>query len=309
MSSRAVANLALIAVVALGWGLLGTASKSMFADEPPVFDGLTVAAARAAWAFPFYAIASPLVWRIERPRIGRRQWLALAAAGLVFGLISVVFSIAAQHTSVAHLAFFLGISPVTNTAAAAIVFRTGLARRDVVALTLGVAGVTLLAISHANDRAAFFGDALMVGWLFGFAVYGCCLQYAAHVPPATVVATVGAISMGATLAFSVAMGWGTAIVHVTDTIPVTGWFFGEVVLGSTLLAQSAYAIAVRRMGVALATIGAEYGALAIGVVASLWLREPWTALTVLAGLLFACALAASFAPLRWLGPERTHAGA
>ena len=304
MSPRAAINLALILLIALGWGLLGTGSKVMFAAEPAVFDGVTVAAARAAWAIPFYAIAVPVVWRIERPRIGRRQWPALAGAGLVFGLISVVFSIAAQHTSVAHLAFFLGISPVTNTAAAAIVFRTGLARRDW--LALGLVGVTLLAISHSNDRAAFLGDALMIGWLFGFAVYGCCLQYAADVPPATVVAAVGAISMGATLTFSLAMGWGTAIVHVTDTLRTAGWFFGEVVLGSTLLAQTAYAIAVRRMGVALATIGAEYGALGIGVVASLVLHEAWTVLTVIAGLLFACALAASFAPLPWLGPERTR---
>jgi drug/metabolite transporter (DMT)-like permease len=309
VSARAATNLALVVVVALGWGLLGTASKAMFAADPPTFDGFTVAAARAAWAFPVFALALPVVWRIERPQVGLRSGLALAGAGLVFGLIAILFSIAAQHTSVAHLAFFLGISPVTNTAAAAIAFRTGLARRDWLALGLGFVGVTLLAISHSNDRAAFFGDALMIGWLVGFAIYGCCLQYAAQVQPATVITVVGAISMGATLVFSLAMGWGRAIVHVADTLPVTGWFFGEVVLGSTLVAQAAYAVAVRRMGVALATIGAEYGALAIGVVASLVLHESWTALTVIAGLLFACALAVSFAPLPWLGRERTHAGA
>jgi drug/metabolite transporter (DMT)-like permease len=310
VSSRAPINLALVLGVALGWGLLGTASKALFADEPSIFDGLTVAAARAAWAFPVFAIALLVVWRIERPQLGLRQWLGLAGGGLVFGVIGVLFTMAAQHTSVAHLAFFLGISPVTNTAAAAIVFRTGLARRDWLALSLGFIGVMLLAISHSNDRAAFFGDALMVGWLIGFAVYGCCLQYVrSSVQSATVIAVIGAISMGATLAFSLALGWGKAIVHVADTMRVAGWFFGEVVLGSTLVAQGAYALAVRHMGVALATIGAEYGALAVGIVASLILHESWTVLTVIAGLLFACALAVSFAPLPWLGRERLHAGA
>ena len=310
MNSSAAINVALILGVALGWGLLGTASKAMFAAEPPMFDGFTVAAARAAWAFPVFAIALPVVWRIERPQLRLRQSLGLAGAGLVFGLIAILFSMAAQHTSVAHLAFFLGISPVTNTAAAAIVFRTGLARRDWIALALGFVGVILLAVSHSNDRAAFFGDALMVGWLAGFAVYGCCLQYVGgSVRPATLIAVVGAVSMGATLAFAFALGWGRAIMHVADTMRLAGWFFGEVVLGSTLLAQAAYALAVRRMGVALATIGAEYGALAIGIVASLTLHESWTALTVIAGLLFACALAVSFAPLPWLGRERLHAGA
>jgi drug/metabolite transporter (DMT)-like permease len=110
VNSTATINVALILGVALGWGLLGTASKAMFAAEPPMFDGFTVAAARAAWAFPVFAIALPVVWRIERPQLRLRQSLGLAGAGLVFGLIAILFSMAAQHTSVAHLAFFLGIS-------------------------------------------------------------------------------------------------------------------------------------------------------------------------------------------------------
>lgn len=294
----------MILLIALGWGLLGTASKVLFAAEPAVFDGFTVAAARAAWSFPVFLVALIVVWRRERPRLEARHWLGLVAAGLVFGVgITVLFSVAAQHTSVAHISFFLGMSPVTSTAAAALVFRTGLSRRDWVALALGVVGVTLLAVSHANDRAAFFGDALMVGWLIGFAIYGCALQYVgARVPPAMVIASVGTISMGSLLVFGLAMGWGGGIAHVADTLSTGGWFFGEIVLGSTLIGQAAYAVAVRRMGVAVATIGAEYGALAVGVIASLWLHERWTVLTVLAGLIFCSALAATFVPIPWLGP-------
>lgn len=275
----------------------------LFAAEPSVFDGFSVAAARAAWSFPAFLIALIVVWRRERPRLDARQWLGLVVAGLVFGIfITVVFSVAAQHTSVAHISFFLGMSPVTSTAAAAFVFRTGLSRRDWVALGLGVAGVTLLAIGGTDDRAAFFGDALMVSWLIGFAIYGCALQYlGARVSPAMVIASVGTISMGSLLVFGLAMGWGRGIAHVADTPATAGWFFGEVVLGSTLIAQAAYAIAVRRMGVAVATIGAEYGALAVGVTASLGAHERWTILTLVAGLTFCCALAATFVPVPWLG--------
>ncbi len=303
MSARGVTNLVLIVLIALGWGLLGPGSKIVFAAEPSVFDGITVAVARAAWCFPVFAIGLAIFWLREPPRLDTGRWLAVIGGGLAFGLaISTLFSIAAQHTSVAHISFLIGISPVTNTAAAAFVFRTGLAKRDRIALVLGVIGVALLAISHSNDHAAFFGDALMVGWLIFFAIYACCLRYAgANVNPGLLMCMVGVVSMGALLAVGLTAGWGGGITHVADSPTIAGWFFGEIVIGSTLSAQTAYAAAVRRMGVALATIGAEYLALTVGVIASFAFHEAWSPLTVIAGLIFCCALTVTFAPLPGLG--------
>jgi drug/metabolite transporter (DMT)-like permease len=299
MLPRAVQNVAFIILVGLGWGLLGPASKIVFAAEPSVFDGVTVAVARSAWALPVFLLAIAASWRVSAPKLDGRRWAAVVAAGLVFGLvITVVFSIAAQHTSVAHISFLIGLSPVTNTALAALVFRTALDRRAVLALVLGIAGVSLLAASHNANGTALLGDALMVVWLIAFAVYACLLRYVgtrAH--PLVLMSMVGAIGMAALLVPGLLLGYGGAIAHVGDTAPVGGWFFGEVVVGSTLVAPTAYAAAVRRLGVAVATIGAEYSALAVGIVASLAAREAWTPLTVVAGLILCGALAVTFAPI------------
>jgi hypothetical protein len=54
---------------------------------------------------------------------------------------------------------------------------------------------------------------------------------------------------------------------------------------------------VRRLGVAVATIGTEYTALFVGIIASLAAREAWTPLTALAAIAFCCALAVTFVPV------------
>jgi drug/metabolite transporter (DMT)-like permease len=308
---RSVQNVVFILLVGLGWGLLGPASKVLFASEPGVFDGFTVAVARAAWALPIFLLAVAVMWRLDPPRLGARRWLAVIGAGVIFGpFITVLFSVAAQHTSVAHISFLIGLSPVTNTAVAAVVFRTALDRRAVVALVLGVVGVALLAAGHSSDKSAFLGDVLMVFWLLGFAAYACFLRFVgARIRPTMLISLVGAIAMATLLVPGLALGYGGAIAHAADTPAIGWWFFGEVVLGSTVIAQTAFAAAVRRLGVALATIGAEYCALAVGIAASLAAHEAWTPLTVIAGLILCGALAVTFAPIPGLVPPAREGGA
>ena len=296
-------NAILVLLTGLGWGLLGPASKALFAADPGVFDGLTVSLARGLWAFPFFAIGLGAVWRLEKPRLSPRRWAIAIAAGLLFGLvISVVFTIASQHTSVAHLSFFVGFTPVTNTVAAALVFREPLGRRSQLALALGVLGVVLLAFTKSSSAATLLGDGLMLVWLVAFAAYACLLRAVGpSVSSAFVMAFVGTISMGALIVPALFFRGIEAAAHAADAPQIAWWFFGEVVFGSTLVAQTAYAAAVRRMGVSAATIGAEYIALAVGVLASVAMHERWTPLTVVSGLMFCAALAVSFVPRPRLG--------
>ncbi len=272
---RSTVNLILVLAVGLGWGLLAPASKLLFAAQPGVFDGMSVAVARALWALPLFLIGLGVAWRLDRPRLDARRWTYVLAAGLVFGLaVSTLFTVAAQHTSVAHISFLVGISPVTTSAIAALVFRTRLDQRAWLALGLGVLGVTLLAVTQRGDASAVFGDLLMLGWLAGFGAYACLLRAVGPaISSTTLMCLVGTLAMAVLVVPGLALGYGGAAGHVADT-PAIGWaFFGEVILGSTLIAQTAYAAAVRRMGVATATIGAEYTALAVGVAASLAARE------------------------------------
>ncbi len=294
-----------VILVGVGWGLLAPATKALFAADPAAFDGPSVAVARAAWALPLFLVVFGVTFAFERPRLPAPRWFAIAGAGLCFGLgISVVFSIAAQHTSVAHISFLIGTSPVTNSLAAALAFRLPIGRRQRIALVLGVVGVALLATSQTGGRAGLYGDSLMLIWLASFAVYAVLLRCVGPSVSSTfTMSAVGTVAMAAVLTIALAHPETLrGARHVFATPASAGWFFGEIVAGSTLIAQTAYARAVRRFGVSIATIGAEYTALAVGITASILGREPWSIVTVIAGLILCAALAVTFVPLprRWV---------
>jgi drug/metabolite transporter (DMT)-like permease len=295
-----------VVIVGVGWGLLAPATKAMFAADPAAFDGTTVAVARAAWALPAFVIMLAATLAFERPRLDARRWVAVVAAGVCFGLgISTVFSIAAQHTSVAHISFLIGTSPVTNSLVAALVFRLPIGRRQRIALVLGIAGVALLASAQTGGRSGIVGDGLMLVWLAAFAVYAVLLRYVGpRVSSAFTMSAVGVIAMGSVvvLAAVAAPEELRGVPHVLATPAAGWWFFGEIVLGSNVIAQTAYARAVRRLGVSVATIGAQYTALAVGITASILSHEAWTIVTAIAGLILCGALAVTFVPLpaRWV---------
>lgn len=294
-------DVALILITGVGWGLLAPATKALFAAAPGAFDGFSVAAARGVYALPLFAAI--LAWTSvrARPRPNARRLAAMAGAGLCFGIgITILFAVAAMYTSIAHLSFLIGTSPVTNSLAAALAFRLALDGRQRVALLLGIAGVALLAASRTGGPAGVFGDTLMLAWLAAFATYAVLLRYGgAGLPSTFAMGVVGVVAMSAVLGVSALIpGALRALGDVAQTPATAAWFFGEVILGSTIVAQIAYAGAVRRFGVAVATIGAEYTALVVGISYSLAAREPWSWLTVVAGALLVAALGVTFAPSR-----------
>jgi S-adenosylmethionine uptake transporter len=295
-----------VVMVGVGWGLLAPATKAMFAADPAAFDGTSVAVARAVWALPAFVVMLAATLVFERPRLDAQRWVAVVAAGVCFGLgISTVFSLAAQHTSVAHISFLIGTSPVTNSLVAALVFRLPIGRRQRLALALGVTGVALLASAQTGGRSGIVGDGFMLVWLAAFAVYAVLLRFIGpRVSSIFTMSIVGVIAMGTVvlLAAVAAPHALRGVPHVLATPAAGGWFFGEIVLGSNVIAQTAYARAVRRLGVSVATIGSQYTALAVGITASILTHEAWTIVTVIAGLILCGALAVTFvpAPARWV---------
>jgi drug/metabolite transporter (DMT)-like permease len=302
---RSLAPVALVVVTGLGWGLLAVACKVLFGAAPSVFNGTTVALARGLWSLPFFAIGLGIAWRFGPPKLDARRWLLIVAAGIVFGPgVSLLYSLAAQQTSVAHITFLLGVSPVTNTAAA-LAFRHPFDRRAWLALALGIVGIVLLAVTRRAEGASVVGDLLMFGWLATFAVYACLLRaVGTSVSSTLLMCLVGTIAMVTLVVPGLAIGGLAAAVHVVDAPPVAWWFFGEIIVGSTLVAQTTYAAAVRWLGVGIATIGTEYTALVVGIVASLLAHEAWTPLTGLAAIAFCAALAVTFVPSRRRRPAR-----
>ena len=310
MTRRGAEGAAMVIAVGVGWGLLAPATKALFITTPAAFDGVTVALARAVWAFPVFLIAFAVLALRERPQLPAKRWLAIVAAGMSFGIgITLVFSVAAMHTSISHLSFLIGTSPVTNSAAAAFAFRIALGWRERTALALGIVGVALLAASHTGGSAGLYGDSLMLVWLAAFALYAVLLRYVGQaVSSWFTMSAVGVVSMAAVMLLGLFVpGAFRGVPHVLDTLSSAGWFFGEVLIGSTFVGQTAYAIAVRRFGVSIATIGAEYTALTVGITASIVWHEAWSPLTVVAGVMLIAALATTFMRLPARGTRPVNA--
>ena len=300
MTRRGAFDAALVVSVGIGWGLLAPATKALFLATPAAFDGISVAVARAVWAFPIFLIAAAVLLLRERPHLSARRWLAIVGGGVAFGIgITFVFSVAAAHTSISHLSFLIGTSPVTNSAAAALAFRIPLGWRERTALARGILGVGLLAASHTGGSAGLYGDSLMLLWLAAFAIYAVLLRYVGPgVSPLFTMSVVGVVSMGAVILVGLAIpGAFRGVPHVLDSPSSAAWFFGEVLIGSTFVGQTAYAFAVQRFGVSIATIGAEYTALTVGITASVVWHEPWSPLTIAAGFILIGALGVTFVRL------------
>ena len=241
MRSRVGLDAALVVAVGVCWGLLAPATKALFVADGAAFDGVSVAVARAAWGLPVFALAALLLGLRERPHLAPSRWLAIAGAGVTFGIgITLSFSLAAAHTSIAHISFLIGTSPVTNSAAAALAFRLPLSRRQRIALALGVLGVGMLALSHTGGSATIVGDGLMLLWLAGFALYAVLLRFVGPGVSGTfTMSAVGVVALAALLLVAAALpGAYRGIPHVLDSPAAAGWFFGEILIGSTFVGQT-----------------------------------------------------------------------
>lgn len=299
ISVRTIRDGVLILITGVAWGLLAPFSKLLFAAQPAAFDGPSLAVARAAWTLPFFLITLVVAWRLERPQLDRKLWLAFLACGVCFGPgFMVLYSIASAHTSVSHIAFLVGLTPVCNAACAAAVFRLPLDNVRKAALTVGFIGVALLALTKSGNGSSLAGDGVIIVWLISFAVYTTILRFiTGRFGLVFVTAIVGTIGTALVTFVGVASGAGRAIAHVADSSSIGVLFFGGVVFLATFVAPPAFAQAVRRRGIAIATSGAEYTAIAVGIVFSVAiLHEVWQPLLALAGVLLLVSLALTFAP-------------
>ena len=298
MTRSGAVNAALMIAVGVGWGLLAPATKALMLADPAVFDGVSVVVARAGWSLPVFVLGGAMLLARERPRLPRGRWIAMVAAGVTYGLgIMVLISIAAGLTSIAHLSFLIGTSPVTNSFAAALAFRLPIGTRERTALALGIVGVGVLAFTHTGGAASALGDGLMLVWLGAFAAYAVLLRSVGPGISATLtMCGAGVAAMLAVIALGLALpGAFRGVAHVFDNPSIAVWFWAEILLGATFVGQIGYTIAVKRFGVSIATIGAEYTALTAGIAVSVLWHEAWTALTIVAGFLLIAALGVTFA--------------
>jgi drug/metabolite transporter (DMT)-like permease len=129
-------------------------------------------AAIAAWRLLIAAaLFAPLAGRrlTQLARLPWRDKAVLAAAGLTLALHFVAWITAVQVTTVANAAVIFAVNPVLTAGAAWLFFREPVTRRLVLAIALGVAGVTSLGWSNLRFRPEHLagdGAALLCSALF-----------------------------------------------------------------------------------------------------------------------------------------------
>lgn len=159
-------------VLALGfvvtvWGLNVVMVKYLVGLFPP----LALAATRIALAA---LLLVPLVWwREGLPRLSRRTWGLIAAAGTSSIFLHQIFlSVGLAHSSAAHGALILGLNPLATSLLAAGFLGERLTWQRLAGIALGFLGVALLVTDGDLRRIGAIqrGDALMFGAMLTYVI-------------------------------------------------------------------------------------------------------------------------------------------
>lgn len=152
-----------IALAAVAWSTAGVLQRQLSVDVPTQIGGRAVFAALAVLAF--VAVA-------ERGRV-ISAWRAMGLAGIGFAaciaVASGAFIVALNHTTVAHVLFILAMSPVLAALLARVLLGEPIAPRTAIAMTIAVAGVTLM-IGAPGGGADLVGDGLSLVMALAFAM-------------------------------------------------------------------------------------------------------------------------------------------
>jgi O-acetylserine/cysteine efflux transporter len=290
-----------ISSAAVFWGGNAIASKILYRPDGAHFDGPALFVARAIWSLPLFALMAVLAWPKRLPT--RKDWLLLAGIGLAFGPGACGFlALAAQYTSGAHVALLISLTPPVTAVLGALVLRERVDAVRIAALSLGIAGAALLTITRSATGSTVFGDLLELVQVVAFALTLVLTRaLGTRFSALFVSGTYGTIGMGALVLFGLAtghLGPATALTLVPNA--TTLWlFFGEIVIGLTIYAQTAQTFALRYLGAGTTSIIGSYGTLIVGVIGAITLlHEAIAPSGYIAGTMLAVALALALIPVR-----------
>ena len=306
---RSVQNVVFIALVGLGWGLLGPGSKV-------VVRGRARDVRRDHLGRRARRVGAPRVslsrWRrvaVAPPRLDAKRWAGVVAAGrrLRARDLGRVHGRRAVHVGRAHL---VSDRPLAgdNTALAALVFRTRARPPRSRSRWCSASSASRFSRSRAAPAARRSRRPVMVVWLLSFAVYACLLRVRRHAHERVMTMCAGRHDLDGVVLVP-GLRWAKAArsrTRPTRRRSPAG-SSARSSLGSTLVAQTAFAAAVRRLGVSAATIGAEYTALAVGVACRWCCTSRGPALTVVGGLVLCARWRPRSFPSAWLGTREARA--
>jgi len=296
----------LVLVAGLAWGLNAPVSKLLYAaGAGQLFDGVSLAVVRGFWSIPVFAVAAILC----RPRgraIPRLDILRFIWLGVLFGPgLTGFWAVAAQWTSAAHVALISGLTPPATALLESIVRRRPLSVMRWMAIGLGVAGVAVLALTRSASGSSLRGDALMLAWVVDYACFALSTRALAGRYPSAFISVmstgIGAVTVAVV---GVAIGAGRAIPHPFASPGVALGFFGEMVIGLGLVGPIANVAAIRRSNATIATTGALYASVILGLFAAVILvHERLGVGAILAGVLLCASLVTTFVPAQTAAGE------
>jgi drug/metabolite transporter (DMT)-like permease len=286
---------ALLSAVLFGLNAVG--SKQLFAP-PPVMDASALFVARGAWSLPlFLGLAI-----VARPRsmspISRRDLLLFLMCGVTFGPGSIALSaLGAASTSAAHAVMLLSLFPPLAAFLASVFLREKLSRLAICSVIVGVSGALFLALTRSTGGSSWYGDALIGGFIFTWALLTLGIRRLdAKYPALFVVGVFGTLGALMLVLMGFALGRADAILIPLQRFDfrTVVWFDLELVVFLSVVAQLLQAAALRNLPVAFVVALTSYGSIFFGLLASVTLlREKLSPSEWVAGGLLLAALGIS----------------
>jgi drug/metabolite transporter (DMT)-like permease len=286
---------ALLSAVLFGLNAVG--SKQLFAP-PPVMDATALFVARGAWSLPLFLALAIIARPRPIPAVSRRDLWLFLMSGVTFGPGSIALSaLGAASTSAAHAVMLLSLFPPLAAFLASVFLHEKLSRLAISSVVVGISGALFLALSRSAGGSSWYGDALIGGFIFTWALLTLGIrQLDARFPALFVVGIFGTVGALMLVVMGVVLGRADAILiplHRFDLRTVL-WFDLELVLFLSVGAQLLQAAALRNLPVAFVVALTSYGSIFFGLIASVsLLRETISPSEWIAGVLLLAALGLS----------------
>ena len=156
MRSRLIA---VLGAASLGWGLAGVGVRAVYEEGATTFTVVVVRTAIATLVVALYAIATG-----SRPTL--QAWLHGSLIGIPrIGFAPALFIASLNYISAGVEALVITLVPVTTAAMGHLFLREKLVTSQIIGLTLGIAGTSLLIASGESGIADGSGNTLIGGGL------------------------------------------------------------------------------------------------------------------------------------------------
>jgi len=296
-------SFALFAILsaAFFWGGNAVASKILYRPDGAHFDAVALFVARAVWSLPFFAFMAWFARPDRRPP--RADWLLLIATGVCFGPLACGFlALAAQYTSGAHVVMLLSLGAPLTAVVSAIALKERVDAVRIAALAIGIAGALVLSLTRSASGSSLKGDGFELIQVIGFAlIFVLTRALGTRYSPFFISGTFGSVAMVLLVLFGLASGRlvSSTVLPFASGPSTLWWFFGEIVIGLSIYAQTAQTFALRTLGAGIVGLIGAYGTLAFGLFGAVWLLdERLSPAGYLAAAMLAAALALAMVPHR-----------